>query len=88
MSVREYIVIGRVQGVFYRATTKRYANQLGVTGFAQNQADGTVLVVAQADDAVLEAFIDKLRQGSPLSRVDEVRIRQLEQGNFSQFEVR
>ena len=88
MLVREYIVFGRVQGVYYRATAKRYADQLGVTGFAQNKPDGTVLVVAQADERTLERFLGKLRQGSLLSRVDEVQVKSLKQVGFSQFEVR
>ncbi len=65
-------VEGRVQGVFYRASTEEQARRLGLTGHARNQADGSVAVLmcgpAQACDE-LEAW---LRQGPPLARVDAV----------------
>jgi acylphosphatase len=53
MPVRRYLVSGRVQGVFFRASTQQRALELGVDGYARNLADGRVEVLAQADEAAL-----------------------------------
>lgn len=45
------VVTGEVQGVFYRATTRRKAEQLGVTGWARNTPDGAVEVMVCGDEA-------------------------------------
>jgi acylphosphatase len=64
-----YVVRGRVQGVGYRYYVLREAGALGVNGFARNLPDGTVEVVAEADDDVLELFEDRLRQGPSFASV-------------------
>ena len=40
-------VYGKVQGVFYRATTKTVADDLGLTGWVKNEADGSVTIIAE-----------------------------------------
>ena len=70
MASFRYVVRGRVQGVGYRYFVMREANALGVTGFARNLADGTVEVVAEAADEVLELFEDRLRQGPSFASVN------------------
>ncbi len=72
MTVARFLVSGRVQGVFYRASTREQAQRLGLSGSARNLPDGRVEVVVEgAEDAVnvLEAW---LRQGPPAARVDAV----------------
>ena len=63
------VVRGRVQGVGYRYFVMREANALGVAGFARNLPDGTVEVVAEAAEDVLELFEDRLRQGPSFASV-------------------
>ena len=63
---------GRVQGVFYRATCVRKAQELGLTGFARNLPDGRVEVLACGDAPVVEAFVNWLWEGSPASKVAAV----------------
>ena len=65
-------VSGRVQGVFYRATCVRKAESLGLTGFARNLTDGRVEVLACGEEAVVDAFVAWLWEGSPASRVSDV----------------
>jgi acylphosphatase len=67
-----YIVRGRVQGVGYRYFVMREAAALGVSGFARNLPDGTVEVIAEAADDVLELFEDRLRQGPSFASVKEL----------------
>ena len=60
---REFIIIGRVQGVFFRASTRDVATPLGISGHAINLDDGTVQVRACGEDAAVEKLRDWLNQG-------------------------
>ena len=65
---------GRVQGVFYRATAARRAQDLGVSGYARNLADGRVEVLACGEEAAVFAFVNWLWIGSSASRVTAVEV--------------
>ena len=65
-------VSGRVQGVWYRASTRDQAVRLGLSGYAKNLADGRVEVEACGDAASLEALREWLWQGSPAAEVTGV----------------
>lgn len=67
-----FVVEGRVQGVGFRAWTRRRALQLGLRGHALNLPDGRVEVVAAGTTAALDALHDALRAGPPLARVDAI----------------
>ena len=69
---RRFIVKGRVQGVFFRESTRRVAESLGLTGHAINLADGNVEVVACGDMDALDKLATWLHDGPPMSRVDSV----------------
>lgn len=66
------IVSGRVQGVWFRASTRDEALRLGLTGHALNLADGSVEVVACGDPAALEQLKVWLWQGPPHADVTAV----------------
>jgi len=72
MICRRCFVSGRVQGVFYRATCVRKAQELGITGFARNLPDGRVEVLACGEAPRVEAFVKWLWEGSPASKVTAV----------------
>lgn len=65
-------VSGRVQGVFYRATTQQKAKELGVSGYARNREDGRVEVLACGEETQVQRLSDWLWQGSTGSAVREV----------------
>ena len=69
---RRCFVSGRVQGVFFRATTARKARELGLGGYALNLPDGRVEVLAVGDLEAVDSMVDWLWQGSRLSEVDAV----------------
>jgi acylphosphatase len=75
---RRCLVAGRVQGVFYRASTRARASTLGVTGYARNLPDGRVEVLACGDAAAVDTLCRWLWQGSPASSVTAVEIEELE----------
>ena len=76
--VHKAIVHGRVQGVWYRASTAERAAALGVRGHARNLPDGTVEVVAAGEQEAVDALLAWLRQGPPLARVTRVEIETLD----------
>lgn len=79
---------GRVQGVGYRAFCAHEATLLGVTGYAENLPDGRVLVVAEADEGTLRQFVDRLREGPPMSMVRGVTFRwEPYTGDYAGFEA-
>lgn len=65
-------VEGRVQGVGFRFFTQDVANRLGVSGWVRNTPDGAVEAQAQGNDEVLDAFVEALLNGPPLSRVSRL----------------
>jgi acylphosphatase len=66
-------VSGRVQGVFYRASTRQRAQELGCRGYARNLADGRVEVLAVGEPAAVHALVEWLRQGPPAAHVTDVK---------------
>jgi acylphosphatase len=73
-AARRCIVTGRVQGVFFRASTARRARELGLVGHAINLEDGTVEVLAIGPRAQVETLCDWLRTGPPAARVAGVEV--------------
>ena len=67
-----FVVSGRVQGVGFRAATRREAQRLGLDGHAVNLPDGRVEVLAQGAARSLEALAEWLQRGPPLARVERV----------------
>ena len=69
-----YRVTGRVQGVFYRDSTREVAERLGITGYAKNMPDGSVEVLACGDSENLSELLTWLRVGPRMAAVDEVSV--------------
>lgn len=65
-------VSGRVQGVSFRAWTQMEAQRLGVGGWVRNEADGSVRLLAIADDETLKLFLDRLWSGPRHAQVKNV----------------
>ena len=72
--VEAYVVFlsGRVQGVGFRWFTEREARARDVRGYVRNLPDGRVEVLAQAEEAVLMLFCERLREGPRASRVEKM----------------
>lgn len=83
----DIMISGKVQGVFFRATSKAVADQLGIKGTARNLPDGKVFIEAEGDDFSLELFLEFCHKGSDRSVVEEVDIRESEMKNYVNFEA-
>jgi len=66
------IIHGRVQGVFYRASTRDEAARLRLSGWVMNKSDGTVETEFQGEGRDVDAMLRWLRHGPPAARVDKV----------------
>lgn len=69
---RLFTVYGRVQGVWFRDSTRREAEQLNITGHAINLPDGNVEVLAWGPPQALRALEEWLNTGPPLAKVTKV----------------
>ena len=78
---------GKVQGVFYRATAKDIADELGIKGWVRNLPDRNVEITATATEEILQKFIDWCKQGPPKARVDDVIIEELSTAEFNGFRI-
>ena len=85
-----FIISGRVQHVYYRKFTSQALMKKQFKGYIQNLSDGTVEVVAEVFDDDFDIFMQILKEGSPLSAVEEVRHEIIDDAQFNTdgFEIR
>jgi acylphosphatase len=81
-------VSGRVQGVFYRDTTRQTAQAEGVDGWVRNLDDGRVEAVFEGDAEAVEAMIGFCHEGSPAANVDDVDVEYDDPEGVEGFRVR
>ena len=81
-------VRGRVQGVFYRASTQKTAQDLGLTGWVKNCDDGSVELHAEGKREKLEELIAWCRQGPPSASVSGIDLNWVEAEGLHSFEIR
>jgi len=88
--VRAHVrVKGRVQGVGFRAHVEFYGRQIGVTGWVRNVGYDTVEAVAEGERAKVDRFIETMKQGPRVSRVDESNVEwETPTGEFREFGVK
>jgi acylphosphatase len=67
-----FVVTGRVQGVFYRASTREQGERLGLAGWVRNRRDGSVEVHAQGPAPQLEVLVEWCRGGPPMASVESL----------------
>ena len=72
MSAARFYVAGKVQGVWFRASTREQAISLGLRGYANNLRDGRVEVLAVGDAAAIDRLAEWLSHGPPMARVDRL----------------
>ncbi len=86
-SVR-FIAHGRVQGVGYRAFTRRAAQRRGLSGWVRNCSDGTVEGACAGPAEDVDSFLSELGHGPRFAKVARLEIEAIEAGEWEGFEVR
>ena len=85
---RTVVARGRVQGVFFRAATRRAAERRGVAGWAANRSDGAVEAVFEGDPEAVEAMVEFVRRGPGHAAVSDVEVREEDPEGLQGFSVR
>ena len=81
-------ITGKVQGVGFRYFVLREAQKLGINGCSSNKPNGAVQALAQGEKADLEQFIAKVKEGPSFSRVEDVSLNWLNEGEqYFGFEI-
>lgn len=90
MKKRAHVYVsGRVQGVFFRASTREEARKREVTGWVKNLPDGRVEAVFEGDEEKVKKMINFCHKGSRAARVENVEVNWEEyQNEFSEFKIR
>ena len=83
------LITGRVQGVFFRGSTHKEADKLGVNGFVRNLPDGRVEVVAEGEQVAVEKLVAWCHQGPRGARIDKVDVSKISGDNiYREFNIR
>lgn len=81
-------IFGRVQGVWFRASTKQKAEMLGITGWVKNTDDGCVEAIFEGEEEQIDKMIDWCHFGSSLAKVKNVDVKKQEIVYFENFEIK
>jgi acylphosphatase len=81
------LVIGKVQGVFYRQSTQEKAKELGITGMVKNLPDGNVQIMATGTTDQLNELVNWCKQGPPRAVVTSVKVEKLTAHAYSNFSI-
>jgi acylphosphatase len=85
---RRVVVHGQVQGVFFRDTTRRLAQQRGIVGWVTNRWDGTVEAVFEGEAEAVEWLVDFCREGPRGAQVESVDVVEEKPEGLNGFQVR
>lgn len=80
-------VYGKVQGVFYRASTQEKAASLGILGWVKNEADGSVSIEAEGPEVQMQEFVDWCKSGPRHAKVEKVDYKEDQPQGFAHFEI-
>lgn len=85
---RHVRLTGRVQGVFYRSWLQQQAQELGVKGWVRNCPDGRVEAHVEGNAAAVADLVERMRDGPPAAKVEDLRTWDVDCCDFEGFEVR
>ena len=81
-------ITGKVQGVFFRQSTKQKAEELGIKGWVRNQADGSVLTEIEGSQQALIVMEAWLKVGPENAKVEKLVVQQGVEKGYTRFEIR
>lgn len=88
MVVKHVHITGRVQGVSFRAWTRDRAEELGLSGWVRNRADGSVETLVSGPNEAVDTLIAALHEGPPAAEVENVRVTETETQAEPGFQIR
>lgn len=81
------MVGGKVQGVFYRKSTKQKADELGLVGSVRNNPDGSVTIIVQGNKEEIEELIDWCKTGPDEAEVRCLTTEEISKADYDQFTI-
>lgn len=87
MKTYRFLISGRVQGVWFRKYTKEIADEMKISGYVRNLPDGRVEAVATLQEEQLKAFLEALKKGPPLAKVDNIEVEEIDEEYKNGFEI-
>ena len=81
-------VSGKVQNVGFRFYTKKTAKNFGINGYVKNLPDGSVYIEAEAEDYIIDQFVEWCRKGPSWARVEKINIQENDIMNYMDFTIR
>lgn len=87
MPACRFLVTGLVQGVFFRAQTKKKSDELGLAGFVKNRDDGSVEIFAEGHEEKLKALEEWCWKGPPKAKITNVAVTEDSEKHLQEFEV-
>ena len=81
-------IYGKVQGVFFRASTREKAKELGVNGFVENLENGAVYIEAEGSKEKLEELVKWCHEGPASAEITKVEVEEREPVGFKSFQIR
>lgn len=84
---RHLLVSGKVQGVFYRDSTRQQAVQLGLTGYVKNLSNGQVEIEVCGDKSMLDELQQWLWKGPIMADVKDIQMKEISVVNYSKFDI-
>ncbi|WP_323758300.1 acylphosphatase [Roseivirga sp.] len=88
MQAKRIKVTGKVQGVYFRASSQEQARRLGIKGWCKNEPDGSVLIIAEGSDENLNALVSWCHHGPSNASVEKVLVESIEASGFEGFEIK
>ena len=82
------LVSGKVQGVFFRDSAGKVAQNFNITGWIKNRQDGKVEAMISGEEKNVKAFVDWCKSGPERSKVEEVIVSSKEKTSFEKFEIK
>lgn len=82
------LVTGKVQGVYFRQSAQERALSLGLTGFVQNNIDGSVMLEAEGPSVMIDQLVQWCKTGPPAARVTKVLVQEIPMQNSEDFTIR
>jgi len=79
------VIKGRVQGVYFRASAKEVADEIGITGWVKNTEDGDVEIMATGNEEQLKKLLEWCRVGPRRAVVMDVNVTHKEEEHFNSF---
>jgi acylphosphatase len=80
-------VSGKVQGVFFRASTEKEAQKLKLSGIVRNELDGSVYIEAEGNETAIEQLIVWCRKGPERARVDKCEVTEGQPKGYTEFRI-